>query len=141
MPDDVSRIRGCLLGGALGDALGAPVEFMKLDAIRAKFGAEGIQDLSPAYGKLGAVTDDTQMTLFTAEGLIRAYVRQALKGISHPAGVVHNAYLRWLSTQRVKVVLSVEEFQKTAPPDGWLVAEKELWSRRGPGQTCLSALS
>ena len=32
--DARSRIRGCLLAGAVGDALGGPVEFMKLAEIR-----------------------------------------------------------------------------------------------------------
>jgi ADP-ribosylglycohydrolase len=40
-----SRVRGCLLGGAIGDALGYPVEFLSLDAIRATHGAAG----SPAW--------------------------------------------------------------------------------------------
>jgi ADP-ribosyl-[dinitrogen reductase] hydrolase len=74
-PNRLDRIRGCLLGGAVGDALGAPVEFMSTDEIRAAFGPDGIEEFAFAYGRRGAVTDDTQMTLFTAEGLIRAEVR------------------------------------------------------------------
>ena len=74
------RIRGCLLGGAVGDALGAPVEFDAIDRIRSRFGPDGITELAEAYGRAGAITDDTQMTLFTAEGLIRAYVRAAHRG-------------------------------------------------------------
>lgn len=35
------RVRGCLLGGALGDALGAPLEFLSLDEILVRGGAEG----------------------------------------------------------------------------------------------------
>lgn len=71
----IDRIKGCLLGGAVGDALGAPVEFLEWAAIRNTFGAQGIVDYAPAYGRLGAITDNTQMMLFTAEGLLRAYVR------------------------------------------------------------------
>ena len=63
--------RGCLLGGAVGDALGAPVEFMSRAQIVRAFGPHGIEDYAPAFGKLGTITDDTQMTLFTAEGLMR----------------------------------------------------------------------
>ena len=55
--------------------MGAPVEFMSLAEIKKTFGPEGIQNYVTAYGRLGAITDDTQMTLFTAEGLLRAYVR------------------------------------------------------------------
>ena len=63
---------GCLLGGAVGDALGAPVEFMTLEEILGRFGPAGIGEFAQAYGKVGAITDDTQMTLFTAEGLIQS---------------------------------------------------------------------
>ena len=66
------RVAGCLLGGACGDALGAPVEFLKLSEITASYGPEGITNFDVAYGIVGAITDDTQMTLFTVEGLIRA---------------------------------------------------------------------
>ena len=73
------------MGGAIGDALGAPVEFMSLAQIRERFGKEGITDFHPAYGKTGAITDDTQMTLFTAEGLLRAIVRERERGIGGAA--------------------------------------------------------
>jgi ADP-ribosylglycohydrolase len=66
------RIRGSLLGGAVGDALGAPIEFDSLAEIRARFGAEGLLEPAPAFGRLGAITDDTQMTSSSAEGLILA---------------------------------------------------------------------
>jgi ADP-ribosylglycohydrolase len=75
------RILGCLLGGACGDALGAPVEFLKDQQIRDKYGSEGIRDFDNAYGSIGAITDDTQMSLFTVEGIIRAWVRQ--QGTGH----------------------------------------------------------
>lgn len=83
------RYQGCLLGGAVGDALGAPVEFMRRSEIIREFGPQGITDLAPAYGKLGAITDDTQMTLFAAEGALRAYVRGTLRGICSPPSVIH----------------------------------------------------
>jgi ADP-ribosylglycohydrolase len=129
------RFRGCLLGGAVGDALGAPVEFMDIEAIHKVFGPSGIADFVPAYGRVGAITDDTQMTLFTAEGFLRGYVRVILKGIG-PAfdSVTHHAYLRWLHTQGFHVSFSEQG------PDGWLVTLPELFNRRAPGNTCLSAL-
>ena len=76
------RVRGALLAGAVGDALGAPVEFMIRPDIFRQFGSEGIGDYVLYAGRLGAITDDTQMTLFTAEGLLRAYVRGRLSGIA-----------------------------------------------------------
>src|SRR5690554_1135122 len=94
MRRDREHFRGCLLGGAVGDALGAPVEFMSLGEIRRAFGPEGVRDFQPAYGKIGAITDDTQMTLFTAEGLLRAEVRRRGRGVCHVPSVVHHAYIR-----------------------------------------------
>src|SRR5262245_151511 len=136
-----SRIAGCLLGGAIGDALGAPIEFASLRAIREQFGHDGLRDYARAYGRLGAVTDDTQMTLFTCEGIIRAYVRGSDRGICHPPSVVHHAYLRWLATQGLKVKASIVGTTNEDWPDGWLITNQELWSRRAPGNTCLAALS
>ncbi len=128
---------GCLLGGAVGDALGASVEFMSHREILKRFGPEGISEYAPVYGGLGKITDDTQMTLFTAEGLLRAWVRQCLKGITTYSGVTAHAYLRWLQTQgeqpRNDIMFGNEE-------PGWLFQQKELHSRRAPGNTCLAAL-
>lgn len=132
-----THFRGCLLGGAVGDALGAPVEHLSLYKIRAVFGPEGIADFTEAHGRpLGAITDDTQMTLFTAEGLLRAHHRQRIRGSGDLANVVHRAYLRWLHTQGVELPVSVGPL----PLDGWLVRLPELHAQRAPGWTCLSAL-
>jgi ADP-ribosylglycohydrolase len=100
------------------------------------FGPDGIRDFAPAYGRTGAITDDTQMTLFTAEGLLRADVRSANKGVCHGPSVVHHAYLRWLKTQGETPSMLDHQIEM----DGWLASVKSLWSRRAPGQTCLSSL-
>lgn len=121
------RILGCLLAGAVGDALGAPIEFMSLGEIRGRYGPAGLTDFAACYGRAGgAITDDTQMTLFTLEGLIRATADTA-REMS-----VLQAYLRWLRTQET-------ERADEARTD-WLVGVPELHSRRAPGNTCLSAL-
>jgi len=73
---NVEHFAGCLLGGAVGDALGAAVEFDSIGAIRRQYGENGIENYAPCYGRKGAITDDTQMTLFTAEGLLRAWCRK-----------------------------------------------------------------
>ncbi|TKZ15766.1 ADP-ribosyl-(dinitrogen reductase) hydrolase [Shimia litoralis] len=125
------RLHASLLGGAYGDSLGAEIEFLSLDAIRRKF-PDGISDLPPHQGLRGAITDDTQMTLFTAEGIIRAHVRGALKGICHPPSVVHHALLRWYRTQGGKPRIETDHVG--------LVADRRLWARRAPGMTCLSSL-
>lgn len=128
-----NRFRGCLIGGAVGDALGAPVEFMAYQEIVRTFGANGIQDYVPAYGRIGAITDDTQMTLFTAEGMLRTYVRGCIRGISTFTGVTGHAYLRWLETQGYKAQMEIGH-------DGWLWEQNALHSARAPGRTCISTL-
>jgi len=131
------RFVGCLLGGAVGDALGAPVEFMKRSEILRRFGPNGITTYAPAYGGLGTITDDTQMTLFTTEGLLRAWVRGCFKGITTYPGVTAHAYLRWLKTQGER---SRCEIDFGADEPGWLFQQRALHHRRAPGNTCLSAL-
>lgn len=134
-----SAFRGCLLGGAVGDALGAPVEFTKLPDIRRRFGPKGVTGFAKAYGRVGAITDDTQMTLFTAEGLIRAHNRWLGKGIVSVETAVWYAYRRWLHTQRPLPREGGESpFELCSP--GWLVQVKGLHQDRAPGDTCLDSL-
>ncbi|MDV3135969.1 ADP-ribosylglycohydrolase family protein [Mycobacterium sp. 29Ha] len=136
------RFRGCLLGGAVGDALGAPVEFYTRDEILAQFGPQGISGYAAAYGGIGTITDDTQMTMFTAEGLLRCWVRGCLKGLTTHTGVTANAYLRWLRTQGETTQHGVgvgQPFEDDAPA-GWLYQQHQLHARRAPGNTCVSAL-
>jgi ADP-ribosylglycohydrolase len=128
---------GCLLGGAVGDALGAPVEFMKRTEILSRFGPNGITSYAPAYGGIGTITDDTQMTLFTAEGLLRAWVRQCSKGITTYSGLTARSYLRWLRTQGEVNRYNIDAVEYES---GWLFQQEGLHSRRAPGNTCLSAL-
>ena len=129
----LDTFRGCLLGGAVGDALGAPVEFLDRESIRRQFGPGGIRQYVEAYGRLGAITDDTQMSLFTAEGLLRGWVRGREKGLSTYTGTTHHAYLRWVRTQG-------EAPRTNVGTDGWLYAQPELHHCRAPGNTCLTAL-
>lgn len=139
----VDHFVGCLFGGAVGDALGAAIEFLPLDRIRKEFGDAGLTGYAPAYGRKGAVTDDSQMTLFTAEGLILSKVRPEYSsaGDDGITTAVYHALLRWLYTQepcRQKSLIS--SFGTCSIVDGVLTGHKELFFRRAPGNTCLSAL-
>jgi len=125
---------GCLLGGAIGDALGAPVEFMSATEITSRFGPGGIQDYVPAFGKLGAITDDTQMTLFTAEGVVRSWVRAFVHAPCAIPGQIAMAYQRWLHTQ------GLQHPMHNHCLNGWLITHRNLFARRAPGGTCLSGL-
>jgi ADP-ribosylglycohydrolase len=138
------RARGCLLGGAVGDALGAPVEFLTWERIRERYGPAGIEEFAPAYGLLGAVTDDTQLTMWTAEGVLRGLLRAHLRGVGGPMSVLPRSYLRWMFTQdgylpshvnHQSLVLGDAESEP-----GWMLGIRALHARRAPGTTCLSAL-
>ncbi len=124
--------RGCLLGGAIGDALGAPVEFWSIDQIRSRAGPAGVTGyLEQPPG----VTDDTQMTLFTAEGLAGCPPWSEPLDWEGLRSAVHRAYLRWLRTQQIG------RAGDGAPDDGWLEREPLLQRRRAPGNACVSALA
>ncbi len=88
MKGNQEYFRGCLVGGAIGDALGWPVEFLELEEIIHRFGEGGIRDLVLSSSGKAEITDDTQMTLFTAEGILRSETRSIIKGITHPPTVV-----------------------------------------------------
>lgn len=90
------RVVGAYLGLAVGDALGATVEFMTPAEIRA---AHGVHDRIVGGGWLklraGAVTDDTGMALALGESIIAS-------GGVDPASVAQ-AFSDWLKTKPVDI--------------------------------------
>jgi ADP-ribosylglycohydrolase len=80
------------------------------------------------------------MTLFTAEGLLRAVCRAKHKESCDRPAVFHHAYLRWLKTQGFASKAENFGFATKDDGNGWLMDVKELHAQRGPGTTCLSAL-
>lgn len=131
------RIRGSLVGGAIGDALGYPVEFIKtFKGIQEKYGERGITRLVPQKERVGdesfsdkaVISDDTQMTLFTANGLLNA------KRLGQPGLVgIQNAYVEWYFTQTGR---------KNCPySDCWIASIPEMNVERAPGNTCMTAMN
>lgn len=119
------RIRGSLVGGAIGDALGYPVEFIfSYGDIQARYGERGITRYDGAL-----VSDDTQMTLFTACGLLNAQGDVVTSGIHS----ICSAYIEWYYTQIGKT--------GEKPSSCWISKLPELNVTRAPGNTCLSALT
>lgn len=127
MAKDEKKILGCLLGGAAGDALGYAIEFDSERVIFKEYGKKGIREYE-LYGGKAIISDDTQMTLFAAEGILLAedpydYTDYIMSN--------YQANREWLFTQdhttKVKKKL-------------WLTDIPELNARRAPGNTCLSAL-
>lgn len=125
------RIRGSLMAGAAGDALGYAVEFMSRGSILAKYGFRGIAKFNLTREGKALISDDTQMTLFTACGMLMGVTRGYTRGIGgRPEKYVDKAYLDWYYTQTGK---------KSRPGVTWLRDLPELAHRRAPGNTCLSA--
>jgi ADP-ribosylglycohydrolase len=141
---------------------------MKLPAITAKYGPDGITELAvdPRTGT-AEVTDDTQMTLFTAEGMLRGICRAHRRGVGGPESTLPPAYRRWLLTQEgwehfaprntselefllgetlaahgplSGAVRSDTLAHCSGDVSGWLIREPALHVRRAPGTTCRSAL-
>ncbi|MDR2044169.1 MAG: ADP-ribosylglycohydrolase family protein [Clostridium sp.] len=92
MRKSLDKIRGALLGVAVGDALGAPLEFMSAEEIRQKHGTVremiggGWLNVAP-----GEITDDTQMTLAVAEGIAESP--------SDPIPAIGRRFIEWYDSQ------------------------------------------
>ncbi|MGW7258691.1 ADP-ribosylglycohydrolase family protein [Streptomyces sp. NPDC054834] len=117
-----SRVRGMMLGLALGDTLGAA---------RGKLQGEGTLRAGVS----------TQLACFTAEGTIRAWVRGRHKGICHPPSVVWHAYCRWAALQGIEVERMRQRWGHGRWPDGWLAQIPVLAERRGSAPATVAALS
>lgn len=139
MKNNLNHYAGCLLGGALGDALGAPVETLTYREITKEYGRDGITELQCGIRGVAEITNDTQLTLFTAEGLLRnecrRYQKNLEKDLRQTTHVVFRAYLRWLYTQG----LSTSNW-RGSDYDGWLVGLKPLYSNKEIENTCITAL-
>lgn len=87
-----NRVLGALYGVAIGDALGATLEFMNKDDIKEKYGfldkviGGGWLDLTP-----GEVTDDTYMTLSVAKGI--------LENPENPIDNIGKYFLKWFHSK------------------------------------------
>lgn len=111
----LAALRRALYGVAVGDALGADLEFRR-DASPADL-------LAAATAPRLAVTDDTQMTLFVAEAVLTASPRRLLPALE-------NALLRWYRLQ-----IGTPLRQRRG-----LQAFALLGASRSPGMTCMSSL-
>lgn len=157
---NIDKYRGCLLGGAAGDALGYAIEFDREEAIVARYGSHGIRDYQLDERGLAPFSDDTQMTLYTANSLLcslAALSAQASGGtqdsgdgptlvsptlapatMPSPAALAAYApaqmaqfYVEWMYTQVSPYPL--------AEPKAWISSLPELFASRAPGVTCMNA--
>lgn len=123
MNNKKNRIRGCLFGGAIGDALGYQIEFKR--NVKEKEVTK--------YNNKGIISDDTQMTLFTANALLWHATNIKLnKTTMSPVDAIYLSYLDWLDTQG---------YNRNGKNISWIKNIPELNIPRAPGGTCLNALS
>jgi len=140
-PPRFDRFLGCLLGGAVGDALGYPVEFTGPGkAILARYGEQPPVRLDYAGERSAIISDDTQMSLFVAEGIIRAVQRHSDRGLCSVPDVLGRALLRWYDTQTT-TLSNTPTTESDLVRSGWLRTEERLYARRAPGNTCMSSLA
>lgn len=129
---NTDKFRGCLIGGAAGDALGYAVEFKREDEIFSEYGKEGITEYDLILDDdVAEVSDDTQMTLFTAEGMLLAENQTDNAGYINS---IRKMYKCWYQTQSEKYPAQDE---KTCSR---LMRVPELFHRRCPGMTCMTEI-
>ena len=124
-----------MVGGAVGDALGYPVEFMSYDQILHKYGSGGITRYELNKEGVAEISDDTQMSLFTANGVLFCFTRYATHGVlgASPADYIRDSYIEWLQTQTGCIDYTQCHYN-------WIRGVKELHANRAPGMTCMAAL-
>jgi len=131
---NIDKYRGCLIGGAVGDALGYAVEFLEDSQIFRKYGKDGISEYDLVDG-VALISDDTQMTLFTANGLLLGTTRGMTRGIMGDySSYIGLCYKDWLRTQ------TADEFGFEKPEYSWLNNVPAMNHSRAPGRTCISYL-
>ncbi|MCM1495036.1 MAG: ADP-ribosylglycohydrolase family protein [Bacteroides sp.] len=133
---NLDKFKGCMIGGAAGDALGYSIEFLDEESIFRKYGKSGIRNFDLVEGK-ALVSDDTQMSLFTANGLLLGTTRGRTRGIvgTYPSYLAL-CYREWYRTQTERFPLNCAGGCNYT----WLSHLPELFNRRAPGTTCLSAI-
>lgn len=144
MNELLDKFLGCFIGGAVGDALGAPLEFDEFSKFKQMFDKEYITEYVEFDDERGEFSDDTQMSLFTAEGLLVDLNSKKNNPLARTTiDMVHDAYIRWLFTQTEYVDSKVTDLN----PENFFLEDSYLYNCyimrnvRFPGTTCLTALS
>lgn len=141
--DSLNKTAGCLIGGAAGDALGYPIEFYSYDGITSKFGSNGIQEYKlDKKSNKALISDDTQMTIFTTNGLIScALTKSYYDNLKQNMWVdfVAKSYKAWLDTQN-KQFNHRKNIHNDMEYPLWVYNVESLWNDRAPGNTCLESL-
>ncbi len=100
MAEKRSFYRGCLLGLAVGDAMGYTVDSRNWQEIREDYGPNGLlgYDLANGYAEISSYT---QLAAFTANGLLLGLTRGQMLGKMAPLiRYIELAHQEWAASQR-----------------------------------------
>lgn len=126
MRDD--KIKGCIFGGAIGDALGFPVEFLSRQQIIEKYGDSGISNYEiNSNSNTALISDNTQLSIYTASAIIKCRNDKSNKFLKY----IYDGYLDWVNFQ-----CGISNFSSFT----WISKIETFHSYRAPGSTCITAL-
>ena len=132
--DRRDRIRGAMIGCAAGDALGYPVEVLSEATIVERYGLRGITDYDLDENGTARITADTQLMLLSANGILFAHTRGALRGIMAPVYQYFDAfYMDWYRLQTTE--------RASRSRVGWISAYPSLSAQRAPSPTSMRVFS
>ena len=121
MANLLSAYRGCLLGLAVGDAMGYTVDSRSLAEIREDYGPNGLMgyDLVNGYAD---VTSYTQLAAFTCNGLLFGLTRGQMQGKMAPfVRYIALSHREWAAGQRL--------WGRPQQTYCWLLQQKEICRR------------
>ena len=128
--DRRDRTRGAMIGCAAGDALGYPVEVLSEATIVERYGLRGITDYDLDENGTARITADTQLMLLSANGILFAHTRGALRGIMAPVYTYFDAfYLDWYRLQTTE--------RASRSRVGWISAYPALSAQRALSPTVM----
>ena len=132
--DKRDRIRGAMIGCAAGDALGYPVKVLSEATIVERYGLRGITDYDLDENGTARITADTQLMLLSANGILFAHTRGALRGIMAPVYQYFDAfYMNWYRLQTTE--------RASRSRVGWINAYPALSAKRAPSPTSMGVFS
>ena len=132
--DKRDRIRGAMIGCAAGDALGYPVKVLSEAAIVERYGLRGITAYDLDENGTARITADTQLMLLSANGILFAHTRGALRGIMAPVYQYFDAfYMDWYRLQTTE--------RASRSRVGWINAYPALSAKRAPSPTSMRVFS
>ena len=128
------RVLGALLGVAVGDALGGPLEFCSAEEIQAQHGGPVREMIGGGWLNLapGEITDDTEMTLAVAEGIVESP--------EDPIPAIGRRFIEWHDSgprdigNCCRAAIWQAKMTNAASADDWHRAAKHVHEETG-GQT------